>query len=683
MGFFVSGFFKSLLRTGLHRDAVTTTRLVALILGTVHLAGVGGWAQGIPEIERRLPPGGMELPSDTVADVRARLEKFLEDSWAAGNHPLSADVEIFGKAVRLALLHGEIYHEKELPLLAEMLDLGEARLKELENERTPWATARGLGVRGYRSAIDDSVQPYGIEVPETLDLSRPVPLLVWLHGRGDKTTDLHFMKGCLRKSQALGGKVPDQQDAIIVYPFGRHCVGWKHAGEIDVLEVIEQVTVQYPIDPDRIALAGFSMGGAGAWHIGAHYPDRFCALHAGAGFAETARYNGLTPENYPSDVEQTLWKVYDVPRVVRNLFNLPVLAYSGENDKQKQAADVMAEAFAAEGRELRHLIGPGMEHKYHDDSVKEIWSWLRSGWEKGRPRAPVTVTVQATTPRYGKVHWVRIIGQERSWEDSRVDAERTEDGSTITITTRNVGWLRIDAPDAEKENLVGVELRMDGHALRVEDPGFPVPSVHLRRKENGEWGWGEPDAMRKVAGLQGPIDDAFLSPFVVVGPTSPSAEPGVRRWTEFEAAHFGERWRALMRGDLPMKDAEDLNSTDVREKNLILWGDPSTNPVIAEMADRLPIRWQEGEIRLGDRRWSAASHVAAFIHPNPLNPERYVVINSGHTFREAHDRTNSLQNPKLGDWVIIGLDQDPDAEKPGRIVANGFFDMNWGVAADE
>ena len=67
------------------------------------------------------------------------------------------------------------------------------------------------------------------------------------------------------------------------------------------------------------------------------------------------------------------------------------------------------------------------------------------------------------------------------------------------------------------------------------------------------------------------------------------------------------------------------------------------------------------------------------IYPNPLNPKKYVVLNSGPTFREAHDRTNSLQNPKLGDWAIIDVTQPPDAESPGRIVAAGFFDERWQV----
>jgi hypothetical protein len=65
------------------------------------------------------------------------------------------------------------------------------------------------------------------------------------------------------------------------------------------------------------------------------------------------------------------------------------------------------------------------------------------------------------------------------------------------------------------------------------------------------------------------------------------------------------------------------------------------------------------------------------IYPNPLNPQKYVVLNSGPTFREGHDRTNSLQNPKLGDWALIDLAEPPSATAPGRIVAAGVFDEKW------
>ena len=67
-------------------------------------------------------------------------------------------------------------------------------------------------------------------------------------------------------------------DGIVLHPFGRQCLGYKSAGEMDVLDAVDHVLARYNVDPDRIALMGFSMGGAGVWHLGAHYPDRWAVV---------------------------------------------------------------------------------------------------------------------------------------------------------------------------------------------------------------------------------------------------------------------------------------------------------------------------------------------------------------------------------------------------------------------
>ena len=132
-----------------------------------------------------------------------------------------------------------------------------------------------------------------------------------------------------------------------------------------------------------------------------------------------------------------------------------------------------------------------------------------------------------------------------------------------------------------------------------------------------------------------------------------------------------------MRGEFLEKPSDELNSRDIREANLVLWGDPGSNAMLAEIADRLPVVWRDGEFEFEGETYSTSEAAPVLIFPNPLNPDRYVVINSGLTFREAHDRTNSQQNPKLPDWAVIGLDQWPDDEAPGRIIKAGFFDERW------
>mgnify|MGYP007126783562 CR=1 FL=1 len=93
--------------------------------------------------------------------------------------------------------------------------------------------------------------------------------------------------------------------------------------------------------------------------------------------------------------------------------------------------------------------------------------------------------------------------------------------------------------------------------------------------------------------------------------------------------------------------------------------------MIAELAAYLPVEWKGDSFVFRGQTYPSDSHVPVLVFPNPLNPNRYVVLNSGLTFREGHDKTNSQQNPKLPDWAVIGLDRDPDAFAPGRVAAAG------------
>ncbi len=60
------------------------------------------------------------------------------------------------------------------------------------------------------------------------------------------------------------------------------------------------------------------------------------------------------------------------------------------------------------------------------------------------------------------------------------------------------------------------------------------------------------------------------------------------------------------------------------------------------------------------------------IYPNPLNPERYLVLNSGFTYREYDYLNNARQVPKLPDWAIVDLSEPPGSQRPGRVVDAGF-----------
>ncbi|MFN3190319.1 MAG: prolyl oligopeptidase family serine peptidase [Aureliella sp.] len=592
------------------------------------------------------------------------------------------DVEVLLKACQFAIEFQEFYKKSDFSKVDRLLDMAQSRLEQSKRSRVyPWQRRDGFQVRGFHSRIDGSSQPYGLVFPEgglKTELKEKVPLYVWLHGRGDKNTDLHFI--CDRLDKA--GQIRPE-NAIVVHPFGRQCVGYKSAGETDVIEAIESVCQEYPIDRDRIVLMGFSMGGAGVWHLAAHYSELFIAASPGAGFAETARYQRLKPENYPPAYEQTLWKFYDVPGYVRNLFNLPVIAYSGENDKQIQAARVMEEAFRDEGEELTHLIGPGMGHKYHPDTLKEILSRLAKIVEQGR--GPVTkFSLQSQHPRYARRGWLVVDGMENQWKDTRVDAqlEGPSNQPIWSIGTNNVSRLIMnqDAAGAPQGKII-----LDRQTL---DLPASSPSRFVRQP-GGNWSLANAFApLRKHPGMSGPIDDAFIDPFLVVLPSERSEHAEVDEWVRCEVNYWRTRWKTLMRGEWREKLDTELTQEDVANYNLILWGTPDSNRILkrllesSEFDSKLPLTWTQEQIQIGDIRVDSSRHVPALIGPNPGNHNHYVVVNSGPTFRTDHDRTNSLQNPHLPDWAIISLDQPRSGSSPGKITSAGFFDDRWQFSSE-
>jgi hypothetical protein len=184
--------------------------------------------------------------------------------------------------------------------------------------------------------------------------------------------------------------------------------------------------------------------------------------------------------------------------------------------------------------------------------------------------------------------------------------------------------------------------------------------------------------LAKRHGLQGPIDDAFLSSFVMVRPTGEPMNEKVGKWIDGEMHHAVDHWRKQFRGELKPMDDTKVDDKLIANMNLVLWGDPQSNKVLAKIADKLPIRWDAKEGVFVDKQSFAGSHhVPVLIYPNPLNPKKYVVLNSGFTYREYDYLNNARQIPRLPDWAILDIDQPRTSQRPAGIVDAGFFGEGW------
>jgi Predicted esterase len=594
---------------------------------------------------------------DNLAALTARV-KALAARHADAD--LLADVDVYRKAAEWILRYPEEFYTKAyVANTLAVINKGTARAKELESASAPgWAKQKGRLVRAYVSPVDGSVQPYGLIVPEQYS-GRPVRLDVVMHGKGATLNEVSFIS-----AHEGAQPLPAEQDFITLEVFGRTNVGYRWAGEADVFEALASVWRRYNIGPKRIVLRGFSMGGHGAWHIGLHYPGMWAVTEAGAGFTETVKYAKL--DNLPP-YQQAALHIYDSVDYALNAFDAPVIGYGGEIDPQLAASTNIREQLTAEGfhfeqgpyrwtgSDLRalFLIGPNTAHKFHPDSKKVSDEYIEKALVTAG-QIPSHLRFVTYTPKYNRCFWITVDGLEKTYE--RADVDAVHEGKQFTVSTKNVSRLKVAGSGA---------FTIDGQTVAAgsADPEF--------EKKNGKWRVaGGAVTLQKTHGVQGPIDDAFMSPFLCVRPTGPAWNSAAQEYGRATLERFTGEFAKWLRGDPRVKDDRDVSESDIGAFNLILFGDPGSNSVIAKIAGKLPVRWSRTEIAMAGQKFSAADHIPVLIYPNPLNPKRYVVINSGHTFGEKEFRgTNALLFPRLGDHAVVGTD--------GTVAAAGLFNENW------
>ena len=641
----------------------------------------------------RVPAIGIELDENVRTQLREQTDALGEAIQALAKRHAETpsllhhlpDVQVYHKAVDWALKHRIFFKPNELKTAEELLVAGNKRAAQLANGKMPWTRATGLVVRGYRSRLDDSVQPYGLVIPQSVstDPWRERRLDVWLHGRDNKLSELKFIQ---QRRTSAGPFTPP--DTIVLHPYGRFCNAFKFAGEVDVFEALAHAKTQYPVDDNRVSLRGFSMGGGGCWHLGTHLAADWMAVAPGAGFAESLDYLGLARKNeMPPVHEQALWGLYDATKYAGNLFNTATVAYSGEIDKQKQAADIMARYLADEGLTLHHVIGPDTAHKYHPAAKAEIDERINAAAAKGRNPVPSEVRLVTRTLRYNRQAWVRVDGLEAHWQPARVEA-RLANNERVEVTTENVSRLMLSMPSGRcplRPN-VNPAVVIDGTVLAGARVRTDRSWESLFVKALGKWravGRYEFAGLAKRPGLQGPIDDAFMDRFLMVRPTGQAMNPAAAEWAEAQLSQAMSDWELQFRAKPLVKDDNDVTGADIADCNLILWGDPNSNSVIARVIDRLPLKWTETTLQLGQAKADPATHAPVLIFPNPLNPRRYAVLNSGFTFSRFGHMSNATQTPKLPDWALVDMRQPYNAGDPDCIAAAGFFDERWQAPTPE
>ena len=294
-------------------------------------------------------------------------------------------------------------------------------------------------------------------------------------------------------------------------------------------------------------------------------------------------------------------------------------------------------------------------------------AFLKEHGDKGQI-SPDHIRFLTYTTRYNRSYWVSLDGLEKHYERAEVDAQRTDGGASYAIKTKNLTRLVL------RETEQAREIKIDGQTLKVK----AGPEITLD-KNGGAWKDarnGPERGLHKTHALQGPIDDAFLDPFLLVRPTGKPWNNDVNEQALRTMARFDRMWGRYFRGHPFAKDDKDVTEADFAKYHVVLFGDPGSNKWIAKTIGKLPVKWTQQSVTLGGQIFPSNENYPAMIYPNPLNPAKYVVLNTGLTI-DDRGYNGDYGTPLWGDYAIVKV--KPGAAVPEMLTA-GLFDEHWQLA---
>ena len=191
---------------------------------------------------------------------------------------------------------------------------------------------------------------YLVYLPEDYEKKEAWPLVIFLHGAGERSADLELVKKHGPPKLVEGGK---KFPFIVVSP---QCPQdkWWTAMPLELTALIDEIESKHKVDKDRVYLTGLSMGGFGTWMLAAHTPERFAAIAPICGGGETLG--------------------------TRRLTRLPTWVFHGAKDPVvplKRSED-MVEALKRAGGNVKFTIYPEAGHDSWTATYDspEFYSWL-------------------------------------------------------------------------------------------------------------------------------------------------------------------------------------------------------------------------------------------------------------------------------------------------------------------
>ena len=251
------------------------------------------------------------------------------------------------------------------------------------------ATAAAAGAEPPTGFLDRTVQvdgaprPYKVYVPPGFDAKKSWPVILFLHGGGERGTDI------VRHTEVgLGAALrsnPDRFPAVVVFPQISRGQVWFGEHARFATAALDRAIAEFNGDKDRVSLVGLSLGGYGVWSLAYADPGRYAAIVSVAG--------GIVPPAYIRArlpvLPETLAADDPFAATAAKVKGIPAWLFHGEEDQSVPVAESrrLAEALKKAGGSPRYTEYPGAPHNVWDRAFAEpgLAEWLMSR-RRGRSR---------------------------------------------------------------------------------------------------------------------------------------------------------------------------------------------------------------------------------------------------------------------------------------------------------
>ena len=582
---------------------------------------------------------------------------------------------------------------RSIPVKAILAEL-EIVVSELEAGRNPYVKNTGTTLIAYRSPLDGRLLAMRVTVPDGFDPAKAYAVNYCNSSSGGVTGN------CQRPlSVRWSGKGPKGDLISVVISDRGECHYGNDIHEEESLEALAALCGMFKVAPLRISKSGGSKDGYTCVSIGIHYPHRLAYVY---GMCANSLPDGSI-DSKPMPIFAPFREQMNAYLMAENLYSLPsafVTGFDGDHTNTV-VLGALLEKINAPDKIIR--AEPEGGHGTTPWTDAEVQKWAPA---KKLDALPRRVYVSTNSLRYNKFYWVEVdaLARENHFARMRVDAL---DGNAVEVTTHNVARFTLVGLDKLLDASKPVTVEIDDLLLKNL---APVKGTLSFVRKDDKWAVADQrhDAgLVKKNSLCGPMMDGWIHPCVhVLGTLAGETETArLREMMETEVRFWRSETCGFRSADHPVKLDKDVTAADIRDCNLILWGNDKTNSLIKQINPQLPVRMDGMKVTVGPRSYEYDDVALAMIYPNPLNPARYAMVFSGNTWMAVSDIWVSqwgpdraaktmdyfkigMGYPMLGDYLVFrqnrkGLTAGWGGMLDISILEGGYFDGHWQLTNDD